>query len=410
MKAEETSKNILILTYWSFKEGLIQTYTLPYLYIILQKIPAGSKVYLFTLEKDNLKFSKKELKEKKNELQKQGIIWLPHQYFSFGLKGGIKWGLIIPKLVALVMYKKVGYIHAFCTPPGMIGYILACITGSQLILDSYEPHAEAMVENKEWAPGSFSFRLLFKFEKWQTRKATYVISATRGMENYALEKYGKKPVNFYIKPACVNLDLFKEENKKNKVLLQELELESKTVCVYAGKFGGIYLGQEIFDFFSVCYQYWQGKFKVLILTNHSMEEINLYCDRSCLPREAVHSKFVMHNEIPIYMGLGDFAVTPVKPIPTKRFCTPIKDGEYWALGLPVVITSNISDDSQIIEDNKIGAVLKDFRPEDYILAVQKIDSLLKKYSKEELYQKIRKIAVQYRSFEIADKVYQEVYG
>ena len=45
--------------------------------------------------------------------------------------------------------------------------------------------------------------------------------------------------------------------------------------------------------------------------------------------------------------------TPVKPVPTKRYCTPVKDGEYWALGLPVIITEGISDDSGIIRENGI---------------------------------------------------------
>src|SRR4030066_244618 len=108
-------KNILILTYWSYQDALIQTYTLPYVRIIRKII------------------------QKKN------------------------------------------FIHAWCTPAGILGYILSKTTGVPLIIDSYEPHAEAMVENGTWGKSSWSFKLLFFFEKLQSKHAQTVISAVEKM-------------------------------------------------------------------------------------------------------------------------------------------------------------------------------------------------------------------------------------
>jgi glycosyltransferase involved in cell wall biosynthesis len=126
-----------------------------------------------------------------------------------------------------------------------------------------------------------------------------------------------------------------------------------------------------------------------------------------MPHEFVISLYVKHHEIAQYIGLADFAITPVKPVPSKRFCSPIKNGEYWAMGLPVVISNNISDDSEIIETNNIGVVLRAFSQEEYQNAVLKIDNLR---SQPGLRNKIIKIARQYRGFEIAEKVYKEVYA
>jgi hypothetical protein len=124
----------------------------------------------------------------------------------------------------------------------------------------------------------------------------------------------------------------------------------------------------------------------------------------------VHVQFVNHAQIPDYMGLADFAVTPVKPIPTKRYCTPIKDGEYWALGLPIVITRDISDDSTIVEKHQIGSVMHEFTQLEYLRNIKEIDNLLKNNTLKELYAKVRRVAEQYRSFEIAEKIYKEIYG
>ena len=94
-----------------------------------------------------------------------------------------------------------------------------------------------------------------------------------------------------------------------------------------------------------------------MLTNAPRGEIDAECQRTGLPENVVISQFVFHTEVPRYLSLGDFAINPVKPVPTKKYCTSIKDGEYWAMGLPVVISPNISDDSGIIEKENIGVIM-----------------------------------------------------
>ena len=448
------TKNILILTYWSYHDALIQTYTLPYVRIIKKYLPAKSKIFLVTLEQKQHNLSTCQVetpdttKKIKETLKKENIYWIDLVYYKFGLVAMLYWVFYFLKLHILAAGKKIKYIHAWCTPAGAIGYFLSLLTNRPLIIDSYEPHAEAMVENGNWRYDSLAFKILFKLEKLQTKRAQYFISTTKGMQSYAYDKYGvrigKFPlstraerelglprsevypvgrngrtrvrtyrgggVNFYVKPACVDLNLFSQKNLKKETLVKKYGYNNKIVCVYAGKFGGIYLEQEVFDFLKVAHDYWGEKFRVLLLTNHKKEEIYALAEKSKFDIELINFKFVRHNEMPDYLGLADFAINPVKPIPTKRFCTSIKDGEYWALGLPVVITKNISDDSKIIQDNKIGAVMTDLNNDAYLKAVTEIDEILKKYSRKELFDKIRSVAIKYRSFNIAEKIYQEIYG
>jgi len=403
-------KRILVITYWSYQDPLIQTYTLPYVRLIGKHLPLGSQIYLFTLEQTHFKTTTAKKNEIKQKLTRENIVWLPHKYLPFGFLGGLNISILIMKLLGFCIFRKINYLHSWCMPGGAIGYILSKITGIPLIIDSYEPHAEAMVENGDWNKSNIAFKILFYLEKLQSKRATHIIATTQGMHGYAKKKYNLDLKSFSVKPACVDLDLFGEGNIKNAKLLTELAIEGKIVCVYAGKFGGIYLTNEVFDFFKIAYDYWGDKFCVLLLTNHSNLEINDFCLKSGLPPQIVISLFVAHFEIANYIGLGDFAITPVKTVPTKRYCTPIKDGEYWAMGLPVVINKDISDDSQIIKENGIGTVLNGLDRDSYNKAVQEIDKLLKNNSRQELFYKIRKIAIRYRSFEVADKIYSQIYG
>ena len=144
-----------------------------------------------------------------------------------------------------------------------------------------------------------------------------------------------------------------------------------------------------------------------MLTNALRDDIDAECKRVELPGEVVISRFVFHNEIPTYLSLGDFALNPVKPVPTKKYCTSIKDGEYWAMGLPIVISPNISDDSGIIEKENIGAVMNFNEKTQMNKTILEIEELLK--SKESLKKKIVEVAIKYRSYKIANDIYEQIY-
>ena len=401
-------KNLLILTYWSYKDALIQTYTLPYVRIIKKNLPQKSKIYLFTIEQDFFKMTDAQWQQEKEKLKQENIYLIRFRYSKFGLKMILKFIRIFISLSTLIITKKISKIHAWCTPAGAIGYILSVLTFKPLIIDSYEPHAESMVENGEWIKQSKAFKILFWFEKKMSRKAKTVIALTEGMKHYAKQKYNTQFVKYYVKPSMVNLHKFSFENINNDALIQELRYENKIVGIYAGKFGGIYLKEEVFQLLKTAYTYWDDKFRILILTNSSKQEIYDLAKKVNIPKEILDVKFVNYSEIEKYYKLAHFAINPVKPVPSKRYCTSIKDGEYWAMGLPVIITKNISDDSDIIEKENIGYVLKELNNNEYQKAILKIDELLKQ-DKTQLKQKIRNIAIKYRDFSIAEKIYSDIY-
>jgi glycosyltransferase involved in cell wall biosynthesis len=283
------------------------------------------------------------------------------------------------------------------------------MTGRILVMDSYEPHATAMVEAGVWKKSSLSFKILFWLEKRLSKKAAHVIATTKGMKTYAKEKYGVELRSFFVKPACIDFDHFYPRPKDEK-LLKDLNLTGKLVCVYAGKLGGTYLDDEVFDFIKSCYDFWGDNFRFLMLTSETNEKIAAQIQRIRIPANVVIKRFIAHSEIPRYLSLGDFAINPQVPVPSKRFGSPIKNGEYWAMGLPVVISPGISDDSDIIAEKKIGVVV-DFKEKTKLpAAVEKIDGLMRINNNSELRRKIREVAIIKRGFSIAEKIYKTLYN
>lgn len=402
--------NVLIITYWSFKEPLIQAATLPYLEQMREAIGPDAKLHLLTLEKDRFKATSEEEKAIHDKLKNQGVTWLHKRYYKFGLRAIFAWFSNLISLRSYCRRNKIDAIHAFGSPAATSAHIIHSLTGIPYVIDSYEPHAESMVENGSWKKGSLAHRVLRWFEYRQTRKAAAVLATTEGMREYAAKTYQHIPGVFITKPASVDLDVF-SRNRGTNLSRAELGIpEHDVVAVYAGKVGGIYLKEETFDFFATCAKYWEGRFSILLLSDISEEELRGQLQRSGLDPQKVTLRFAPHAEVPDYLALADFAINPVKPVPSKRYCTSIKDGEYWAMGLPVAIPPNISDDSDLIEREGIGAVIKSFDETGYTHAVTRIDGLLKSRDVSELSERIRSIAIKHRSIENAREGYRKIYS
>ena len=76
--------------------------------------------------------------------------------------------------------------------------------------------------------------------------------------------------------------------------------------------------------------------------------------------------------------------------------------------MPVVITKNISDDSDIILTHNAGAVLESLDTPGYQKAIDKIDILLSE-PQDQQGARIIKLAQQFRNFSIAEKIYSGIY-
>ena len=397
--------NVLAMTYWSYKEPLVQAATLPHLRIIRRKLPEDSKLYLLTLEKPEMRLGVEEKKRVQQELKDQGIEWISFRYRPFGFLALVSWAFNLFNLLFFCISRRIGIMHAFGSPIGTAAHIIYRFTGKPYLIDSFEPHSESMVENGSWSEKSFAFRLLFRFERKQARHAKAVFATTEGMKEYTQKAYHFTPKRFFVKPACVDLEQFNLSVSPDPEV--NALLKDKVVCVYAGKIGGIYLDREIFELMAVCEQTWGDRFRLLLLSDAQKERVvELAIDVGFAPSKIVQI-YAEHDRIPSLLACADFAINPVKPVPSKRYCTSIKDGEYWAMGLPIIIPKGISDDSEIIRTTNSGAVLDTLDEKSYEAAVQTIQEIISNPSPKET---IRKLAVDHRSYVIADNVYQSVYA
>src|SRR5689334_13500249 len=105
------SKNILVITHWGYEEGLIQSYTLPYLRII-HSISPERKIFLFTQEKNGLEKDKEKIKRINEELNKSNIFLLPEKYHRAGMGKYFISATRLFKHINFIFKKNIGFIHS----------------------------------------------------------------------------------------------------------------------------------------------------------------------------------------------------------------------------------------------------------------------------------------------------------
>jgi glycosyltransferase involved in cell wall biosynthesis len=63
------------------------------------------------------------------------------------------------------------------------------------------------------------------------------------------------------------------------------------------------------------------------------------------------------DQMPGYLSAGDVGLSFILEAPSKTACSPVKNGEYLACGLPVVTTAGIGDYSRMVADRRVGVVV-----------------------------------------------------
>lgn len=101
---------------------------------------------------------------------------------------------------------------------------------------------------------------------------------------------------------------------------------------------------------------------MVLLSPNPEEEVKQYISQFQLPADRILHTLAAHSEVPDYLHGADFAFATYKPSPTKRYLSPIKVGEYWASGLPVMITRGVGDETEIIPQQGGGVLIDPEQP------------------------------------------------
>jgi glycosyltransferase involved in cell wall biosynthesis len=166
----------------------------------------------------------------------------------------------------------------------------------------------------------------------------------------------------------------------------------------------MYMEDEAFEFFKVC----QDKLNawIFVLSPDPPEKITQLSRKYQIRIESMVIKFLQREEIPGYLSAADIGFVAVRQRPSKKYCSPIKTGEYLSCGLPVIVPLGISDD--VATMTELGVCIPMTTPDSHAYAVV-VKEWHSKFNKDTI-ETVRRAARNYAESDRSVGRYRQIYA
>jgi len=343
------SLHAVYVTYWSLLDPLCQSQSLP---VVRALAGRGWRMGLVTFEQ--ARFSPGPAGESglRRGLAEEGILWIPLRYHKrpavLSTLFDIARGAV--RCLRLARSHRVRLFHGRGTVAAAIAGIAAGLTAARFLNDADGPLSQEYVDAGVWKPGSVAHRMTRWAEARLLRTADAVAVLT---ERRRAEVRGLTREDPLVLPCAVDIQRFAPAPEARETVRRELGLRG-IVFVYAGKAGGWYLTDSMLDFVRVAAGV-LGEASILVLTTEDTQRFSTAARERGL-RHAIRA--ASPEQMPRYLSSADAGLSFVLPALSKTACSPVKNGEYLACGLPIVTTAGIGDYSDLVARRRVGVVVE----------------------------------------------------
>jgi len=401
---------ILYISYDGAKEPIPQSQVLPYLRSFCKD---GFTVHWISFDKsprvdrERSFGSKSEKRKFKDSLMADGIRWhslVYHKRPSLLAKFyDILHGIVYASNI--VLREDIDVVHGRAEVASVIALAIKKIFKVNFIYDRRGFMAEDYVEGGMWrGRNSLRYRLSLSFDKTLMNEASWIVVLTERMKDVLKKSYPGFEKKISVIPCCVNLERFTPLTSK----LQEKhnETNGKFSFLYLGSLGTWYMLNEMLDFFKLAKERIpHAHFTILTLSDLGIAKDAIR--KKGFDENDFTLKAVQPPRIHEYINTADVALFFIKPVFSKVASSPTKLAECLACGLPIVMNSNIGDCDELIGNNNVGVIVKDFRVSEYTSSFNNLMEIMK--DKPGLKQRCRRTAEEYFPLKRAVDAYESIY-
>ncbi len=389
---------IAYLTYWSINEGLSQATSIPHLKV-LNNFSQVEKIDYYTFEKDE-------------------IIQIPNitsKINHYSLKRRIGSSLINKIKDYHGAWKKIHSNHkavkydlviARSSFAGIFALFIKLIYGVPFVVESFEPHSEYQVNIPNgWSKWGVRYLFLNFFENIEKNFSSVLLPVSNGYKKKLIEQ-GIPENKIILQPCCVDYSKVKFCPSTNQSFRNQLNIpDDNLVGIYAGKFGGLYYEKEAFELIGDLYRLLNNKLSIILLTPNDKENLINELTSNGLEIQKINILFVKPEHVFNYLIASDFAFNFHISNNVSNNFSPIKNAEYWSMGLPIIMPPRIGDDSEIVEKLEVG-IVHNFSQK---ITKKQVDKLLCILSQVNYRDTISKKTAVYRSIDLIHDSYSEMF-
>jgi len=391
---------ILYISYWSLNEPLTAATIIPY-FKLWNDYDSIKEIHFATIERGNEKFH--EIKINIAKVTHHPMTTRFQDSFLFSKL--YEFTRIPSTLSKLAKSLDINLIMAKTSLAGSLAYKIHKQTDLPFIVESFEPHSDYMMGCGEWKKNGFLYKFAKYYERKQLKHAQYIVTVTHNYKNHLIEHENVDGNKIKVIPSITEIEKFVFNSEDRQKVRDKLNLGSSVTGIYVGKFGGLYYDAEAYDIFRTSNEHFGGKMKFIILTPEDPDLVYRNMEERGINRNSVHVQLASHEDVPMFLSASDFAFATIKPAFSNPFQCPVKNGEYWANGLPILMTYGIADDYKIMEEGQ-GVALYDLTKNDLSLALKKIEEII---NTPDYRLPIYELAVKYKSIKTVKSVYNELF-
>jgi glycosyltransferase involved in cell wall biosynthesis len=254
-------------------------------------------------------------------------------------------------LAELAQLKPLRLVHAHNLYSAALALSLRWRFGYKVLLDYHGRIPEEYVFLGKGGPSSrHALELL---ERWCVTRADHVAAVSNKLADYLIGRYPVSPDTVSVIPCCADASIFKWSPERRAALRASMSLSNKFVCVHLGSFVEWYDPDSIADAFR---QIQARTDSHLLVITHDTERAQAYLSAH-FPSHAYTVRSATHAETPDLLNASDLGLLLLRSSPNIKTSSPVKFAEYLNSGLPVLISPEVGDFSELIAREQTGAVM-----------------------------------------------------
>lgn len=375
-------RSVFYVSYDGMGEPLGRSQVLSYLF----RLSSDCEITLFSFEKPDA-----DRDALGTELAERGIHWVPLRYHK---RPPVLSTLLDAASGARAVRRAArerspDIVHVRSYVPALIAMWSRRVTRAKFVFDIRGFWADERVEGGIWPRDRMAYRAVYRItkacERWFFRNADAVVTLTHASLPQIRAWAGRgEGLDVVVIPTCVDLQRFTlNEPRANGPHL-----------VWCGSIGTWYR----FDLVAPLAR--QVGLPLRVITRQT-DLARAELDGTQAEVEALPS-----DRVPDALHAGDTGLSLCVSASSKVASAPTRFAEYLAAGMPVIVNRGIGDVEQIVEQHRVGVVLRGEDENALAAAAEQLRVLL---SDPELARRCRRVAQELFDVEAGSRRYSELY-
>lgn len=318
-------------------EPLGRSQVLAYLFRLADRF----EITLISFEKDDA-----DIAALGAELSGHGIHWVPLRYHKrppvlstlLDVLGGVR-----ALSGQVVRHGRPAIVHVRSDVPALIASLGRRVTAGKLIFDIRGFWADERIEGGIWPEGAL-YRLAKRCERWFYASADAVVTLTEASVPAIREWSDQRDLPVIVIPTCANVDAFAHTAPR----------DGAPHSVWCGSIGTWYR----FDLAAALAAELGLEFDV-ITRQRELAQAAL----AAQPDLTAEVRELPSQAIPGAMCSGDVGICLCIDAFSKTASAPTRFAEHLAAGMPVAVTASTGDLAAIVEQGRVGVVIRDEQPQ-----------------------------------------------